>query len=395
MDKRVILTFVGTILITIALLSLKACRKDCVLPIVKANKTLIVVDEEVEFSAITESDEEIAWDFGDGKNGIGASIKHTYVKTGTYNVVANLNEKCKSLPFTIEVTNPKIKVIQALTLSLELPNKIEAEVEATFTVNNPELSDYNWQVVETAATSKESFLNVSFPSPGSYTIKLNALGDGFKGDTIFEVKVEKKSTAAIPVPSTLVISAPRLAFTGKSVNIICTTPYTSQYIWFIKETSQNFTGKSIQTKFDKPGNYTVSLSAIGNVQGKTFNLSKIINIIVKDAPEAKPVIIPSETTVTSDAELNELFVKLSGQLGAEDSNASDEWKDKIATLGCGKQQTTISIYVESALTETISLEQFKKKQIINNKYAVEKITSIKRGVNGCILQIVINASVND
>jgi PKD repeat protein len=391
MDKRVIITFIGTIIITLTLLGLKACRKVCIIPVITAEKTIAEIDMEIEFSVISESDEEINWTFGDGQTAIGTSVKHSYSKSGSYNVMATYNLECQSLPVNVEIKNPTPKVIKALALNITTPDKIEAESEVTFNVNNPELSAYEWQVIETSTISKESFLSVSFPTEGVFTIKLSANGDGYRGDTTFIVNVLKKSKIAIPVPTALAVVAPNVVYTGKNVSVICTTPYLTQYAWVINETAQNFAGKSFQTKFEKSGNYTIKLAASGSVQGKSFSLTKNLSIVVKDAPVAAPV--PVATPVISDSELSELFIKLSNELSNDESDASDEWKDKIASLDCGKQ-IVVNVSVDNVLVESISIEQFKKKQILANTYLVTAVSSLKRGAKGCILQVSINTNKN-
>jgi hypothetical protein len=172
--------------------------------------------------------------------------------------------------------------------------------------------------------------------------------------------------------------------------VICATPYLSQYNWTIKETGQNFNTKSFVTKFDKAGIYSISLSASGNLQGKVFGLNKNVSIIVKE-----PKVVESVAPTFLDEEFKNSFVNIANELSNDESNASDDWSSKISSAPACEKSITVKIFVDNAVKETMSLEQFKKKQILSNTYNVTSIKSLKKGAKGCISQVEISASLND
>jgi PKD repeat protein len=99
-----------TILSTIILVSVAfaSCRKPKACFILNENKASAKVNEEVKFDASCSTNaKSYTWDFGNGSNDVGVSVKTKYTTPGTYNVVltAKLNSKTNITTQTVVVTN--------------------------------------------------------------------------------------------------------------------------------------------------------------------------------------------------------------------------------------------------------------------------------------------------
>jgi len=258
MDKRVILTFLITIIIAATLLGIKACRKVCVSPVIAVSSNEVLVNDELVFKANNDEELEIQWNFGDGKIAMGNEVKHTYSAAGNYVVTAMSEETCVSTPLNVIVKVPAPKVIKRVPISIVMPEQLVTGSELTFSSETEGFNQYNWQIVETNQNSTESFLTVSFNEARSYTIKVSAKGEELIADSTFNVNVIK-ATVPVSAPVSLNIIYPKVVTVGNNVNVICSTPYLSQFNWTIKETGQNFKTKSFVAKFDKAGVYSISL----------------------------------------------------------------------------------------------------------------------------------------
>jgi PKD repeat protein len=389
MDKRVILTFISTILISVLLLGIKSCKKECIPPIIVLQDSIVELGAEVSFSCKTESDENVTWNFGDGTTAEGIEVKHSFKAVGTYEVTAMNSKECISNMVKITIASPpKKEEPKKIILNIIVPEGIAAEEMVSIATDSP-LSQFNWNVIETNETSTESSISIVFPKQGVYTIKLEGNGENIFGDTSISVTVGPKKVGPIKVPTILGLVGPKAGMEGKSVNFSCTTPYITQYTWTIKETGQSFNSRSIKTAFEKEGVYTISLIVTGNAGGKPFSLSKSTSIAIAKKPDdgTKPCYN------ISDSEFSDLFVSTANTLSNQDSDASDIWKDKIAPCGCNKP-TIVSVNEEGVQLERITIEQFKKKQLISNTYEVIGVTKIQRGFDNSISQITINVKKN-
>jgi hypothetical protein len=390
MDKRVILTFISTILISVLLLGIKSCKKECIPPIIVLQDSIVELGTEINFVCKTETDESVTWNFGDGATAEGIEVKHNFKAVGTYEVTAMHSKECFSNKVKITITSPpKKEEPKKIILNIIVPEAIAAEEMVSIATDSP-LSQFNWNVIETNETSTESSISIVFPKQGVYTIKLEGNGENIFGDTSISVTVGPKKVGPIKVPTILGLVGPKAGMEGKSVSFSCTTPYVTQYAWTIKETGQSFNTRSIKTVFEKAGVYTISLRVTGNAGGKPFTLNKNTAIAIAKAPEVDKV---DPNCEISDSDFSDSFISSANSLGNEESEASDIWRDKIASCNCGKP-VMVSVNENEVQLESLTLEQFKKKQLISGTYEVVGVTKIQRGIKGCLSKITINVKKN-
>ncbi|MFN7846391.1 MAG: PKD domain-containing protein [Bacteroidota bacterium] len=382
MDKRVIITFIATMLISIVLLGIKACKKECNPPLIVMQDTVVNVGTKVIFSCITESEEPITWNFGDNETSQGFEANHVYNNPGIYTVSALQSKECIGVNKLIRVVSPPQPAEpQRIAVNIVLPDDISAEQSVSIATDAP-FTEYEWRVEETNQTSSENSLNVSFSKPGSYKINLKGNSSRFFGDTTVMVKVGAKKVM-VQVPASLSIVGPKSGIVGSQLSFVCNTPYLTQYAWNVKETGQTYSGSACKIIFDKGGVYTVSLSASGNAGGKSFSFSKNTTVLISKAKEpAKPSI--------SNADFAELIVKIANKL-ADDEKASDSWKDKVVPLCCS---ATVALKENGKILETITLEKFKQKQILSNSYEVFDVLGTQRGAEGCISSVTLSVKKN-
>ena len=206
----------------------------------------------------------ITWDFGDGKNGSGAVIRHTFSGLGDFEVKAFLTFRDGSqMSFSefLLVTNilPRAEIFASaeeglapLSVSFDAGNSADA---------NGSIIDYAWKFPggESAAGVKTNF---TFEEPGEFPVELKVTDNNAESSStslVIRVKDEGRPTALIVTePEPPVGQIPfQVKFSGgrsfdENGGIV-------RYEWDFGDDSEKENGQNANHIFEQPGKYLTRL----------------------------------------------------------------------------------------------------------------------------------------
>lgn len=146
----------------------------------KTDSEILLIDEKVQFDASLSTSTEGSvikydWDFGDGKNGMGESVNHTYNKAGDYKVKLVVKDDRGlsgrfSKTFTVYKDDPIASFNYSPQHSLK-EQSISFDASASFHPNG-ELKNYSWDFGD-GASAKGTQVKHSYSSAGEYSTTLS------------------------------------------------------------------------------------------------------------------------------------------------------------------------------------------------------------------------------
>lgn len=201
----------------------------------------------------TGSDEEgitsWAWDFGDGNQGSGMSVMHTYGASGTYTVQLTTTNACGSNTTEQSVT---VLTVPMATFTSSSLNVCPDEMIVLTADEQGAGNTYSWTIEGgTPATSTDATVMTSFANAGTYQVSLsvtNAAGTSTTEQTV--------TVAALPTASfTYTLNGLTATFDNMSTNAIA-------YTWLFPDgTTSN--EEFPMYAFPGVGTYVVQLSVEG------------------------------------------------------------------------------------------------------------------------------------
>lgn len=213
------------------------------------------------------------WNFGDGTGAEGAVATHRFEIAGTYKISLVVNGICGCN--AINTKELKIKPKEKLDFTAT-PVSGCAPHCVQFNEISPEIPlSRLWEFGDgDTSTDKNPFHCFQFPGP--YTVRLT---DTFPNETQEEVKQDFITVHAVPKPSFSMF--PPQGDAPLTVKFSDTTiDYTEKRYWNFGDGSSG-TGKTVEHRFDEPGEYNVTLTVWG--AGDCFGTkSQTVHVLKKE-----------------------------------------------------------------------------------------------------------------
>jgi len=198
MDKRVYITFGGTIFLFVILLIANLLEEK---PCQGLNYTIpsqVMVGKQITFSVDTEMAKSWHWDFGDTAESDDPIAVHTYDEPGLYEVELIINDQCK--------VSEKIEVLEVedstklIVANIEGPNTVNVNEMVSFTVEGNDIYAYEWLFGESGdIDSREPNPNYTYREPGQYTVTLYV--NGQNNPVKHSIRVFPKVPPSVPTIS--------------------------------------------------------------------------------------------------------------------------------------------------------------------------------------------------
>ena len=207
MDKRVIITVFSTVLLALILLLVKVFHKECVPVTIVFSPEHPMQGELIKFKAVSESDEEMTWTFGDSPAfEIGKEPIHKYDSAATYKVKVSTDEDCFSEKEITIATNRKMEIVP---LQFNYPAEIHVNEPAVFTDVTNEANTWTWEIEGVKGSEIGKMFIPTFKRVGKYNITLMVRGKYIQGDTTFMVSVKPERTTYTSEPTPIPTPAPK------------------------------------------------------------------------------------------------------------------------------------------------------------------------------------------
>jgi PKD repeat protein len=251
-----------------------------VLPVASfiANKTLGLTPLTVTFDASTSQNaDSYYWDFGDGTNGTGKIVDHTFENTGIFNVVlkvSNANGTVTSTPQTITAVEPILPVAEFTKNATEGLIPFTVNFDASTSQN---ADSYSWNFGD-GSNGTGKIVEHTFAKAGTYNVILTVSNANSTNST------EQNITAIEPI-------LPIAEFTKNAteglipftVNFDASTSQNADsYSWNFGDGS-NGTGKIVEHTFAKAGTFNVILT-VSNANGTNSTPQTIITEVPPPVP---------------------------------------------------------------------------------------------------------------
>ncbi|MCI4347397.1 MAG: PKD domain-containing protein [Thermoplasmata archaeon] len=215
------------------------------------------------------------WTFGDGSNGTGAALAHTYDAPGTYTVTVNLTDSTGANRLASRV----VKVPSGFTTTLSvqpgrvgiLPFAVDLSSSVSGSYRPP--LRYAWTLGDGSSAGNVSVVRHTYQAPGVFAVALQAID-------ALGVAASASATITVVAPlhvrlaaSPLATEAPaNVSFSANVTNGI--PPYAA--IWLFGDGATSTGGASAIHQYNVGGGYEVLLSeedAVGEIVGASVNIS--------------------------------------------------------------------------------------------------------------------------
>jgi len=215
----------------------------------------------------------LSWDFGDGSNGQGANVTHTWSSPGTYLVSLTATNEAGSDTIAKQITvdplppNPPTAAFTFQSASVPVNAVVAFSDSSTGTPTS-----WSWNFGDNSAASSSQSPTHAFANPGTYTVTLTASNAGGSDSTSRTITVIDPPTASF----THTVNQLGVVFSDTSQN------GPTSWAWDFGDGS----GSSVQNPthtYAVAGNYPVKLVTSNNA-GSSIVFSTIVT--VQKAPEA-------------------------------------------------------------------------------------------------------------
>jgi PKD repeat protein len=221
-----------------------------------------------------------AWDFGDGNNGSGATVNHTYTKAGTYAViltVTNSDNLTSSVKHTITIaaqqgqqqgSNPPTAVISG-------PSTGTVGKGVNFSANGSQagagskkITSVVWDFGDGTKSGAVS-VNHTYKNAGTYVVTLKVTNSSNLTDQAthsITIAAKQQGQQQGATPPTAVISGPSSGKVGKSLSFSANSSQVgfgsakfTKVVWSFGD-GGNASGAKVSHKYSHAGTYTVTLT---------------------------------------------------------------------------------------------------------------------------------------
>jgi len=275
---------------------------------------------EVTFINLSNNDEEVVWDLGDGSTSTVSEPIHTYSQEGVYEVQLIISNVCgtDTVSQMIEIFFPPIASFDFGTSEGCIPFVMDYNNLSTGSINS-----LNWTFEGgIPASSTDTNPQVIYETAGVFDVQLIADGPGGSDTVLLEDAVE---IVEAPVADfDFVIDGSTVTFTNNSNNAM-------DYIWSFGDGSSASDTINPTHQYDNPGTYEVTLTAFAEYCEVTFTQAIFLDFVdVEDLEKLNIKIYPNPTNhfvfIEKGSEsITEL--KIHTVDGKEISNLTDEFSN--------------------------------------------------------------------
>ncbi len=220
------------------------------------------------------------WDFGDGANGTGPTVQHTFAAGGNYSVVLTVTDSDEfSATFSdtvsvIPVDAPEASFTESATL-------VSPGTNVTFDASGSSDVDgtivgYTWDFGDGTTGSGVTAV-YAYPVSGSYTVTLTVLdNDGLSSSTSHVIVVNARPTAAFAIFPAAPFVGDAIVFDGSSSRD--PEGSLSAFVWDFGDTTPTATGVNVTHAYAQPGTYVVVLQVTDSVG---WTDARSMNVVVR------------------------------------------------------------------------------------------------------------------
>ena len=218
-----------------------------------------------------------SWSFGDGGNGMGSSVSHTYQSPGNYSVIFTVTDskgQTAGSTQTITVSQP-LSLTTSFTFS---PSSPMAGQTVTFTASasgGTSPYSFTWNFGD-GTSGAGSVVNHAYSTVGTFTVTSTVKDAGSPQQTASS----QQSVTVSPAPLSASFSfSPSAPDAGGSISFIASasggiSPYT--YSWSFGDGGAA-SGSNVSYTYQSSGSYTVSLT-VTDSSGRTATASTTISV---------------------------------------------------------------------------------------------------------------------
>jgi glucose/arabinose dehydrogenase/PKD repeat protein len=261
------------------------------------------------------------WDFGDGANGTGPTVQHTFAAGGNYSVVLTVTDSdgfTATFSDTVSVSPmdpPEASFAESATL-------VSPGTNVTFDASGSSDVDgtvvgYTWDFGDGTIGSGVTAV-YAYPVSGSYIVTLTVLdNDGLSSSTSHVIVVNAPPTAAFAIFPAAPFVGDAVVFNGSSSRD--PEGSLSAFVWDFGDTTPTATGVNVTHAYTQAGTYVGVLQVTDSVG---WTDTKSMNVVVRqNQPPAAvlamtPVRVNPGDSVTFDA---------SGSTDSDGSIVSYSW----------------------------------------------------------------------
>ncbi len=266
-----------------------------------------------------------AWDFGDGKTGIGVKTTHKYDKPGDYAVKLKVTDDAKNAELSHETTI-QVHVNQPPVADAG-PDMTVCGTTVTFDATKSVDPDgsvvtYTWDFGDKSKPESGATPTHTFPRSGTYTVSLT-IGDNSgscnASDSDALIVTINTPPMANAGGSKKACPGDELTFNGgKSFD---SDGKISEFMWDFGD-GQTGQGVEVKHKYDKPGKYNVVLTVKDNSGSSCGSHSDAVTVFINAAPVADAG--PDQKVCIKSANC-EVFFDGSASKDAENGKLTFEW----------------------------------------------------------------------
>ncbi|MES2774743.1 MAG: PKD domain-containing protein [Bacteroidota bacterium] len=192
-DKNVVTTMLVLIVVSAGLLAFKLSKKETCKPFTISSASIssgksvdFYIGDPVNFTAVVESDDQVAWDFGDHTpDDLGNTIRHIYTRDGNYTITATVNGRCiQTLALhvkPVKIRNPGDAADQIQTNPIMGQDAPTAGTMAAY-ICTVKAKMYEWSILNSPIYPSQNTESASynFIVPGPQILELKLDGDPTK-----------------------------------------------------------------------------------------------------------------------------------------------------------------------------------------------------------------------
>ncbi|MEA3337615.1 MAG: PKD domain-containing protein [Chloroflexota bacterium] len=237
--------------------------------------TQAVVGQELVFdgSASTGSSPlvDFVWQFGDGTGARGVVVNHSYSRAGTYIITLTVTDQqglSGSARVQIEIRDPE-PTPEGPTAVIMAPSQAEVGERVTFdgkgSTSGNAIVGYTWDFGD-GASGNGAVVDHTYSQPGEFSVTLMVTDSAGLSDTA-RAQITIEQTAQ--TPPTAVIEGPSEGIVGQEVIFSAASSQAgsseiSGYSWDLGngQTKQGSREVTVTTSYNKPGQFTVTLTVI-------------------------------------------------------------------------------------------------------------------------------------
>lgn len=222
-----------------------------------ANDTISCASSNITFTTNADGASNITWDFGDGNQGNGLSVNHSYGTIGNYAVTLTI-DFANGCSQTI-IKNNYIEIIDQPSATIQISNTLVCKNETVFfNIQNTNAQSVKWFFGD-GSTSLAFNTSHTYNNAGQYESKLVLYRMGCS-DTLYSNIIVQSATAGFQNQTNHICAPADVLFLDLSTNAI-------SWEWSFSNGSTS-SDSSPTITFDMPGNYDAQL-VITDINGCT------------------------------------------------------------------------------------------------------------------------------